>query len=119
MPQVTIAINGRPYAIACDAGEEERIRQLAKAIDARVSAFAKEAPQAGESRLLVMAALMLADELHDLREQGGQPDGGAPKSEPKAGRRLRGLAKRAEAVADQAEALPLAPPPETPPETGE
>ena len=68
MPQVTIAINGRSYAIACDPGEEERIRQLARMIDAKVVGFAKDAPQAGEARLLVLAALLLADELAETKE---------------------------------------------------
>jgi cell division protein ZapA len=68
MPQVTITINGRAYAIACDPGEEDRIRQLARGIDARVTGFAKDAPQAGEARLLVMAALLLADELSEAKE---------------------------------------------------
>jgi cell division protein ZapA len=68
MPQVTVTINGRAYAIACDPGEEDRIRQLARGIDARVTGFAKDAPQAGEARLLVMAALLLADELGEAKE---------------------------------------------------
>ena len=68
MPQITVAINGRSYTIACEAGEEDRVRQLARSIDAKVVGFAKDAPQAGEARLLVMAALMLADELGEARE---------------------------------------------------
>jgi hypothetical protein len=70
-----------------------------------------------------MAALMVADELHDLREAVQhqayaqqqavvqQHEAGAaqiPKAEPKAGRRLRGLTKRAEAIAAATEALPAA-----------
>src|ERR1700722_9171982 len=119
MAQVSLQINGYGYILGCADGEEEHLRAMAAGLDQRIEEIKASTGPSGEARLLLMAALMLADELHDLREQGGQPDGGAPKSEPKAGRRLRGLAKRAEAVADQAEALPLATPPETPPETGE
>ena len=68
MPQVTVAINGRSYVIACEPGEEDRVRQLGRSIDAKVVGFAKDAPQAGEARLLVMAALLLADELSEARE---------------------------------------------------
>ena len=68
MPQVTVAVNGRSYTIACEPGEEDRVRQLGRSIDAKVVGFAKDAPQAGEARLLVMAALMLADELSEARE---------------------------------------------------
>ncbi|MDE2229026.1 MAG: cell division protein ZapA [Alphaproteobacteria bacterium] len=68
MPQVTVVINGRSYTIACEPGEEDRVRQLGRSIDAKVVGFAKDAPQAGEARLLVMAALMLADELSEARE---------------------------------------------------
>lgn len=68
MPQVTVAINGRAYIIACEPGEEDRVRQLGRSIDAKVVGFAKEAPHAGEARLLVMAALLLADELSEARE---------------------------------------------------
>jgi cell division protein ZapA len=68
MPQVTVVVNGRSYTIACEPGEEDRVRQLGRSIDAKVVGFAKDAPQAGEARLLVMAALMLADELSEARE---------------------------------------------------
>ena len=67
----------------------------------------------GEARLLLMAALVLSDELHDLREQRGITAQPAGKSDPKVGRRLRGIAKRAEAIADSAEALPLTAEPDT------
>ncbi|HVA35690.1 MAG TPA: cell division protein ZapA [Stellaceae bacterium] len=68
MPQITVVVNGRSYTIACELGEEDRVRQLGRSIDAKVVGFAKDAPQAGEARLLVMAALMLADELSEARE---------------------------------------------------
>jgi cell division protein ZapA len=90
MPQVTVAVNGRSYTIACEAGEEDRVRQLGRSIDAKVVGFAKDAPQAGEARLLVMAALLLADELSEARETL---------------RRARGSAAGADAAAFDEEAL--------------
>ena len=56
MPQVSITINGRSYPVACDEGEEDRIRELARVIDSKVAGFARQVGQAGEARLLVLAA---------------------------------------------------------------
>ena len=68
MPQVSVTINGHAYAVACEAGEEQRIRELARLLDEKVAPFAVENPRAGEARLLVLAALVLADEAADAKE---------------------------------------------------
>lgn len=68
MPQVSITINGRAYPVACNEGEEQRIRDLARTIDSKVASFARQVGQAGEARLLVLAALVLADELAEANE---------------------------------------------------
>ncbi len=113
MPQVTIAINGRSYTIACELGEEDRVRQLARSIDAKVVGFAKDAPQAGEARLLVMAALMLADELSEAREtlrraRGGAGGGaGTAPDEEALASGIERLALRIETVAARLEATQL------------
>jgi len=111
MAQVSLQVNGYGYFIGCADGEEEHLHALAADLDRRIEEIKVSTGPSGEARLLLMAALLLADELHDLREQGS-----AGKPEPKTGRRLRGIAKRAEAIADAAEGLPLATP--TDPETG-
>src|SRR5262249_39587968 len=99
MPQVSITINGRSYPVAGDDGEENRIRDLARMIDSKVAGFARQVGQAGEARLLVLAALVLADELSEANEAarrlGGQP---APDNAAVAGSVSR-LAQRIEAVA--------------------
>jgi len=85
--------------------ERNRLIALAADLDRRIEEIKASSGPGGEARLLLMAALLLSDELHELR------DGNAPppvKQDPKVGRRLRGLAKRAEAIADSAESLPLA-----------
>jgi cell division protein ZapA len=109
MAQVSLQINGYGYILGCADGEEEHLRALATDLDRRIDEIKASTGPTGEARMLLMAALVLSDELHDLREQGSQPDGDSapPKSEPKSGRRLRGLAKRAEGIADSAEKLPL------------
>ena len=104
MPQVTISINGRSYPVACNEGEEQRIRELARTIDSKVASFARQVGQAGEARLLVLAALVLADELSEanetlrgLRGQSPAPDGSAVASG------VDRLAARVEAVATRLE----------------
>jgi cell division protein ZapA len=117
MAQVSLQINGYGYILGCADGEEEHLRALAADLDRRIDDIKASAGPTGEARMLLMAALVLSDELHDLREQTKPPDGDATpalRSEPKGGRRLRGLAKRAEAIADSAEGLPLAAAPEPP-----
>ncbi len=71
MAQVTLTVNGRNYEVACGDGEEERIRSLSREIDARVRAMADAVGQVGEARLLLMASLILADEMKELSAGGG------------------------------------------------
>lgn len=56
-------MNGRSYKIGCDAGEEERILDLAQYLDGRVADLAGRVGQVGDERLLLMTALVLADDL--------------------------------------------------------
>jgi cell division protein ZapA len=71
MPQVVLTINAHRYPVACDDGQEDRIRQLGLYIDAKIGDFVKQGgagSQVGEGRLLVMAALVIADELAEATE---------------------------------------------------
>ena len=123
MAQVSLQINGYPYIVGCADGEEAHLRALAAGLDARIEDIKTATGLTGEGRLLVMAALVLSDELHDLRRKTGEGDTEAQQAEkpaPKASRRLKTIAKRAEDIADIAEASaepePAAPPPvERPP----
>lgn len=65
MAQVSIAVNGRDYQIACEDGEEEHIAYLAQYINHHVDNLVESVGQVGEARLLLMAALVLADELSE------------------------------------------------------
>ncbi|RZJ97251.1 MAG: cell division protein ZapA [Brevundimonas sp.] len=71
MATVTVEINGRPYAVGCADGQEERVRILAKQFDVQVRQVASEVGQVGDIRLFLMSALLLADELHEARLQAG------------------------------------------------
>lgn len=61
--QVRVSVNGRSYRIGCDAGDEARILELSQYLDGRVRELAARVGQVGDERLLLMTALVLADEL--------------------------------------------------------
>ncbi len=65
MGKVNIKINGQTYAMACKDGDEERLTELGLKVDEKVSQLSKTMGSAGERRLLLMAALLLADEAED------------------------------------------------------
>ena len=67
MGQATITINGRTYRLQCRDGEEARLLALSDIVRLRVDNLAGEFSAAGDDRLLLMAALMLADELLDTQ----------------------------------------------------
>ncbi len=68
MSDVTVTVNRRTYQIACDEGQEERLHDLAQLVDNRVEELATANDQIGDQRLLVMASLLLADEVEDMRQ---------------------------------------------------
>lgn len=67
MPLVNVLINGRAYTVACDDGEEEHLRELSQFLDKRVRELAGSVGQVGDARLLLMAGLIVADELSEVR----------------------------------------------------
>ncbi|MBL0948373.1 cell division protein ZapA [Brevundimonas sp.] len=67
MATVTVEINGRPYAVGCADGQEDRVKQLAAQFAGHVSNVAAEVGHVGELRLFLMAGLILADELQEAR----------------------------------------------------
>ncbi|MDA9176079.1 cell division protein ZapA [Alphaproteobacteria bacterium] len=67
MGQVRITLNGRGYDIACDDGQEEHVMRLANALSERVNQLVTANGQVGEARLLLMAGLLMADDLHSER----------------------------------------------------
>ena len=70
MATVTVEVNGRPYAVGCADGQEERVRELARQFDAHVRQVAGEVGHVGDIRLFLMAGLLLADELDAARSAG-------------------------------------------------
>jgi len=63
MAQVNVTINGRQYRMACEDGQEDHLMRLAQDIDTRIEQLRGNFGEVGDSRLTVMAALTVADEL--------------------------------------------------------
>ena len=69
MPQVNVTINGRQFRMACEEGEESNLQRLAEDLDARITRLRTRFGEIGDTRLTVMAALTLADELIEVKER--------------------------------------------------
>ena len=69
MSQVSVTINGRIYRMACDDGQEEHLVRLARDLDARIGQLRESFGEIGDTRLTVMAALMVANELTEVRRR--------------------------------------------------
>ena len=63
MAQVNATIAGRQYRLACEDGQEDHLLALAKDLDGRIEELRKKFGEIGDTRLTVMASLMVADEL--------------------------------------------------------
>jgi cell division protein ZapA len=115
MPLVNVMVNGRAYTIACDDGEEEHLKALGGDVDAKVRELLGAVGQVGEQRLILMAALLLADELHaantqletaraDLAAEKNslqELSGRAEKSEGMAADALESAVRRIETIAEK------------------
>jgi cell division protein ZapA len=69
MPLVNVMVNGRAYTIACDEGEEEHLKELAAHVDSKVRELLGSVGQVGDQRLMLMAALLVADEYQTVTAQ--------------------------------------------------
>jgi cell division protein ZapA len=66
LSRVTLMIGGRDYAVACAEGEEAHVAGLGQMIDAKLAELPSATAQS-EVRSLLFAALLLADEVSELR----------------------------------------------------
>ena len=69
MSQVTATIAGRQFRLACDEGQEDHLHALARDIDARIETLRQKFGEIGDTRLTVMAALTVADELAEAQRR--------------------------------------------------
>ena len=66
MAQVDVVINGKSYNVVCDDDQEDHLLQLAGYVDQRVQDLVNSVGQVGDARLLVMASLLISDELSEI-----------------------------------------------------
>ena len=114
MGQVVVKVNGRDFALSCADGQEPRIRRLAQYVDAQIGEFTKALGQVGEARLILLAALVIADELSDanealqqernlMRAAAGAAGDRAGEATETAASGVRGIAERIDAIAARIE----------------
>lgn len=96
MASIDIEVGGRKYGVSCRDGEEDHLRRLAAVVDKRAGDATQALGSLSEARLLLFAALMVADDLHEARS-------GASGSGPDLGEPLERLAERIEALAQRLE----------------
>ncbi|MBO0732904.1 MAG: cell division protein ZapA [Methylocapsa sp.] len=69
MAELTVVIAGRTYRLACGEGEEDRLEDLARLVNAKIAAIKQRFGAIGDQRLTVMAAITLADEWAEAKDQ--------------------------------------------------
>jgi cell division protein ZapA len=110
MAEVTVTINGREYQVGCDDGQEEHLKKLSHFIDKKMDDLAGSLGQIGDARLLVMASLLVADELSDAYRQletleaGNDGEASGP-AETAMGATLDACAQRIEDIATRLEGV--------------
>lgn len=106
MATVNVTVNGHAYVVGCEDGQEPHVEALARDFDARVQDVASQVGKVTELRLFLMAALVLADELGDVRtrlrelqERGGSAQPDVAVTDPRAVQAIEAAAARIEALA--------------------
>ena len=69
MGQVSITLNGRSYRLECSEGEETHLIELAEYLGTHVDDMRRKFGQVGDDRLILMASLVVTDELWELRHE--------------------------------------------------
>lgn len=101
MASVDIEIAGRRYSIACRAGEEAKLREVGELVDKKAQDAAGALGNLSETRQLLFASLLLADELKEKRQAYAAPP--QPGPDPAFAEALERLAERVESLADRLE----------------
>ena len=103
MGQVTVRVGGYSHPVSCEDGQEAHLIALAAEVDRRVASVKTMGGSYGEPRLLLLAALLLADEVHDLKVEIAQARAGIlppqPVGDPRLAERLARVAERIEGIA--------------------
>lgn len=68
MAQVSVTIAGRAYRMACEDGQEPHLEALGRHLDEKISEMRTAFGEIGDQRLIVMAAIAIADELAEAKK---------------------------------------------------
>jgi cell division protein ZapA len=69
MGQISVTLNGRNYRLECSEGEEAHLLELAEYLGSHVDEMRRKFGQVGDDRLILMASLVVTDELWELRRE--------------------------------------------------
>ena len=69
MGMLDIQVNGRRHQVQCGDGEEPRLRRLAAYVDSCANKLAQQHGQLGDTKVLLLTSLLVADELSDAYEE--------------------------------------------------
>ena len=122
MSRVTVFLNGREFTIGCEDGQEEYLKSLASYLDGKVKDITGQVGQIGDLRLLLMASLVVMDELKDaerrietleshvesLRSKTADVSTGSEQQRDQMARTIMALSERMEALAERLEGAPQA-----------
>jgi len=103
MANIDIEVAGRRYNVACRDGEEAHLHSVAAEVDRRAQDATAALGSLTETRQLLFAALLIADDIKELRGGAGIPDPVPPPPDPEVAQALERLASRVEALADSLE----------------
>ena len=103
MANIDVDIAGRRYNVACRDGEEDHLRSLAAVVDRRAHDAAEALGGLTETRQLLFAALLIADDLKEVRAGRGLADPAPPPPDPAVAEALERIAGRLENLADSLE----------------
>jgi len=106
MAEVELGIVGRSYRVACRAGEEDTLRAAAALVDDKSREALAGLGSMTESRQLLFAALLLADQIIDKRPPESKPEPASASPDPALATRVAALAERLERLADSLEKSP-------------
>jgi cell division protein ZapA len=101
MAQVSVTIDGRKYRLACNEGEEARLESLAGMIDDKINEMRAAFGEIGDQRLVIMAALTIADSLTEARDEAAAQRSRSEAAE----QRVQALASNLDELGSRLEAL--------------
>ncbi len=101
MPEIEVSVNGRSYRLVCEPGEEEQLEQLAEYFKDRAEKVPR-GPGVTEAQAMLMAGIMVADDLSDALDRLEDLEEGAHRRQTESGATqslLESAARRIEELA--------------------